>query len=212
MGARVINRLHCTPSRRASYCQITAHVRERLRSDDMTSAGLLVDAFDRIRSTVSQTVSGLDAVQLAHRVSPDANTIGWLVWHLTRVQDDHVATAFGVPQVWSAEGWAARFGLRGSSMETGYGHTSEQVHDFSAAMSAAGTPAAELLTGYHEATYEQTITLVSGISDGDLERVVDASWRPPVTLGVRLVSVVNDDMQHAGQAAFVRGILLRGAF
>ena len=175
----------------------------------MTSAGLLVDAFDRVRSTVSQTVSGLDPAQLAYRVTPDANPVGWLVWHLTRVQDDHLAAAFGVPQMWSEGGWAARFGLRAGSMETGYGHTSAQVNGFSAAMSAAVTPPSDLLTQYHDATYEQTVALVSGIVDDDLERVVDTSWRPPVTLGVRLVSVVNDGMQHAGQAAFVRGILLR---
>ena len=96
-------------------------------------------------------------------------------------------------------------------METGYGHTSGQVDMLSAAISSAGRPAAELLTDYHEATYEQTVALVSEITDDDLERVVDSSWRPPVTLGVRLVSVVNDDMQHAGQAAFLRGILLRAA-
>jgi len=177
----------------------------------MTSAGLFVDAFDRIRSTVSQTVAGLDPGQLGYRVAPEANPVGWLVWHLTRVQDDHVASAFGVPQVWSEGDWAARFGLRASSMETGYGHSSKQVDALSKGLSSADVPAADLLTEYHEATYEQTVTLVSGITDADLERVVDTSWRPPVTLGVRLVSVINDGMQHAGQAAFVRGILIRAA-
>jgi hypothetical protein len=169
----------------------------------MTSAGLLVDAFGRIRETVTDTVYGLNHAQLAYRVSADANPIGWLVWHLTRVQDDHVAGAFGVPQVWSARGWGERFGQPADSAEIGYGHSSQQVAAISAAISSA-----ELLADYHEATYEQTVQLVSGITDDDLERVVDTSWHPPVTLGVRLVSVINDDMQHMGQAAFVRGILL----
>jgi hypothetical protein len=169
----------------------------------MTSAGLLVDAFGRVRETVTDTVYGLNHAQLAYRVSADANPIGWLVWHLTRVQDDHVGGAFGVPQVWSAQGWAGRFGQPTNSAEIGYGHSSQQVAAISAAISSA-----ELLADYHEATYEQTVKLVSGITDDDLERVVDTSWHPPVTLGVRLVSVINDDMQHVGQAAFLRGILL----
>jgi hypothetical protein len=172
----------------------------------LTSAGLLVDAFGRIRETVDRAVQGLDPAQLAYRVAADANPIGWLVWHLTRVQDDHVADAFGVPQVWSTSEWAKVFGLRADSMDNGYGHSSQQVAGL-----AAGISSAEVLTDYHEATYEQTVKLVSGITDEDLERVVDRSWRPPVTLGVRLISVVNDDMQHVGQAAFVRGILLRSA-
>jgi Protein of unknown function (DUF664) len=172
----------------------------------MNSAGLLVDAFGRIRETVTDTVYGLNHAQLAYRVTADANPISWLVWHLTRIQDDHIADAFGVPQVWAAEGWAERFGLEASSFETGYGHSSQRVASVSSAISSA-----EPLADYHDATYEQTVKLVSGIADADLERVVDTSWHPPVTLGVRLVSVVNDDMQHAGQAAFLRGILLRAA-
>ena len=98
----------------------------------------------------------------------------------------------------------APFGLAADSMDTGYGHNRVQVAAIAEAVSSA-----VLLTDYHEATYQQTVKLVSGITDPDLDRVVDTSWRPPVTLGVRLVSVINDDMQHAGQAAFVRGILLR---
>jgi hypothetical protein len=172
--------------------------------DVMTSADLIVDAFGRIRETVSDTIYGLTPAQLAYRVEVDANPIAWLVWHLTRVQDDHVAAAFGVPQVWLAGGWAARFGLHAGSMETGYGHNKLQVATITDAASLSG-----VLADYHEATYQQSVKLVSGITDADLDRVVDTSWRPPVTLGVRLVSVINDSMQHAGQAAYVRGIVLR---
>lgn len=171
----------------------------------MTSAGLITDAFGRIRETVTDTLYGLTAEQLTYRADADANPIAWLIWHLTRVQDDHVGAAFGVPQVWSDGGWAARFGLPGSS-DTGYGHNTIQVAAVSEACAASA-----LLADYHEAVYEQTIKLVSGITDADLDRVVDTSWRPPVTLGVRLVSVLNDDAQHAGQAAFVRGIVLRAS-
>ena len=48
---------------------------------------------------------------------------------------------------------------------------------------------------------------VQGLGEADLDRVVDLNWDPPVTLGVRLVSVINDDLQHGGQAAYVRGML-----
>jgi Protein of unknown function (DUF664) len=51
--------------------------------------------------------------------------------------------------------------------------------------------------------------LLVGYYDADLARIVDRSWDPPVSLGVRLVSVIADDLQHAGQAAFVRGTLQR---
>jgi hypothetical protein len=106
--------------------------------------------------------------------------------------------------VWSAQGWAKRLGLPSEVMDHGYGHTSTQVAAVAAACAASGQ-----LGEYHEATYTQTVELVSAISDADLDRVVDTRWTPPVTLGVRLVSVLDDDMQHVGQAAYVRGIVLR---
>jgi Protein of unknown function (DUF664) len=167
----------------------------------MTSAELLTDAFGRVREAVHHAVDGLPAAQLAVRLDHDANSIAWLCWHLTRVQDDHLAGAFGTGQVWPR--FTDRFGLPFGPEATGYGHSTEQV----ALVQVPG----DLLTGYQDAVHAQTVTLVSGLTDADLPRVVDERWDPPVTLGVRLVSVISDCLQHAGQAAFVRGILLRSA-
>src|ERR1700738_3977760 len=166
----------------------------------VTSAELLTDAFWRVQETVHEAVDGLSADQLAARLDADANSVAWLCWHLARVQDDHVADAFGVAQVWAEYG--KRVELPFGPGDIGYGHSSEQVAQVT-------VPSGDLLTGYHDAVHEQTIRLVSGVTDADLSRVVDEGWDPPVTLGVRLVSVISDGLQHAGQAAFIRGILLR---
>ncbi|GAA4072546.1 mycothiol transferase [Actinomadura miaoliensis] len=166
----------------------------------MTSAQLLTDAFGRIREVVHQAVDGLSPQQLAYRAGENANSIAWLVWHLTRIQDNHIADVAGLPQVWTSKGWAARFGLPFDAADTGYGHSSDQV-------AAVQVESGELLTGYHDAVYQQTISYVETLTDDDLPLVVDRSWDPPVTLAVRLVSVISDDLQHAGQAAFVRGLL-----
>lgn len=169
----------------------------------MTSAELLTDAFGRIREVVDEVLDGVTREQLNERVGPDANPIGWLVWHLTRVQDDHVAAAGGLEQVWTSAGWDERFALDVEPGDVGYGQSSEQV--------AAVTVGADDLREYHHQVFEATIGFVSGLSDQDLDRVVDERWDPPVTLGVRLVSVIADDMQHAGQAAYVKGLLERRA-
>jgi uncharacterized damage-inducible protein DinB len=150
---------------------------------------------------VHDAVAGLTVEQLAERIAPEANTIAWLVWHLTRVQDDHVAEVAGTEQVWTSQGWFERFGLPFSPRATGYGQTPEEV--------AQVRVGADLLTGYYNAVAERTLEFVRGLTDADLDRVVDDRWDPPVTLGVRLVSVIGDDEQHVGQAAYVRGILLR---
>ena len=170
----------------------------------MQVADVLIDAFGRIREEVERVLDGLDDETLGARLDPDANSIAWLVWHLTRVQDDHVAKAFGVEQVWLTAGWAERFALPFPATDHGYGHTSAKV----AALSGASK---ELLLGYHEATWRRTVELLRAVTPEDLDRVVDTRWTPAVTLGVRLVSVVADDLQHVGQAAFARGSLERRA-
>ncbi|HEY6297811.1 MAG TPA: DUF664 domain-containing protein [Streptosporangiaceae bacterium] len=166
----------------------------------MTTAEVLSDAFSRVREGVHWAVGELSAVQLAARLDEAANSIAWLCWHLSRVQDDHLADAFGTEQVWPA--FRDAFGLPFGVLETGYGHSSREV-------ALVRVASGDLLTGYHDAVHEQTVRLVSGLTDADLSRIVDERWDPPVTLGVRLVSVISDGLQHAGQAAFVRGVLLR---
>ena len=168
----------------------------------MTSAELLVDAVGRIREVVHRVVDGLTPEQLAFRIDPEANSVAWLVWHLTRIQDDHVAAAFQAEQVWTSQGWMERFGLPFDPRDTGYGHQADDV-------AAVQVDSVELLVGYHDAVHQQTTRYVGQLTDGNLGRIVDRSWDPPVTLGVRLVSVISDDLQHAGQAAMVRGILQR---
>lgn len=168
----------------------------------MNVADLLVDGFGRVRENVHAAVEGLTAEQLRTRLDDEANSIAWLVWHLTRVQDDHVADVAGIGQVWTGQDWVERFGLPFPAGDTGYGHRPADVE-------AVRVDEPGLLTGYYDAVHEQTVRFVRGLDEQALDRIVDEAWDPPVTLGVRLVSVLDDDIQHAGQAMFVRGVLER---
>jgi hypothetical protein len=168
----------------------------------MGAADILVDAFGRVREIVHQVVDGRTPGELAFRVDRQANSIAWLVWHLTRIQDDHVADVAQTEQVWTAGGWSQQFGLPFPPSATGYGHSSEDV-------AVVQVRSGELLTGYHDAAHDATIRYLERLTDADFARIVDRSWDPPVTLAVRLVSVISDDLQHAGQAAFIAGVLRR---
>ncbi|MEW1871606.1 DinB family protein [Streptomyces caelestis] len=170
----------------------------------MHAKDILIDGFGRIREEVHAVVEGLGPDELNARPGPDANSVAWLVWHLTRVQDDHVADAFGLDQAWLSQGWEKRLGLGLSHRDTGYGHTSAQVAE-------VRVGSGDLLTGYHDAVHGQTLEALRGLTAAYLERVVDERWDPPVTLGVRLVSVLSDDLQHVGQAAYARGLLQSAA-
>jgi len=167
----------------------------------MTSSELVADAFGRIREIVNDVLDGVTSEELSARLGSEANSIAWLVWHLTRVQDDHIAEVAKTEQVWTAAGWAGRFALPLDVQDTGYSHDSDQVAAVSAEVSE--------LRGYHEAVCEATLGYLAQLSDNDLDTIVDKRWDPPVTLGVRLISVIADDLQHAGQAAYLKGILQR---
>ena len=65
------------------------------------------------------------------------------------------------------------------------------------------------LIGYHEAVHERTLSYLEAVDADELDRIIDYRWDPPVTVGVRLVSVINDGMQHVGQANYLRGLLER---
>jgi hypothetical protein len=167
----------------------------------MNVSELIIDSLDRVHVGVSDTLDGLSQDDLAWRADPEANSIAWLVWHLTRVEDDHVCDVAGIEQAWTAVGWAERFGLPFPVAEHGFGHSSAEVGQVRVG--------ADLLAGYLAAVGERTRAYVVTLEPDDLDRVVDTHWDPPVTLGVRLVSIINEVNQHAGQAAYLRGLLDR---
>lgn len=160
---------------------------------------LLQEQFGRLPDLVSAAVQGLSPQQLAYRPAEAANSIAWLVWHLTRIQDDHLADLAGSEQVWTGKDWERAFDLPFASAETGFGASPKDV-------AALDGTTEENLLGYFADTHRRTAEIIGGFSDADLDRIVDDSFDPPVTAVVRLSSVLGDDLQHLGQAAYVRGL------
>jgi hypothetical protein len=160
---------------------------------------LLLDSFGRIRGLVTGLTDDLTDEVAAHRPDAEANSIAWLIWHLTRIQDDHVAGLAQVDQVWPR--WRDDFDLPFDDWATGYGQSAEEVGQ----VRVDG----ERLAGYHGAVHELTLRYLDGIDSAELARVVDTRWDPPVTAAIRITSVIGDALQHLGQAAYVRGLAQR---
>ena len=179
-GGRTANRL--------AFVDMTEHARQ-----------ILTDSFGRVRELVINLTDSLTDDVASYRPDPGANSIAWLIWHLSRIQDDHVADLAQIEQAWAE--WRDRFQLPFGARATGYGHGPEEV----AAVRASG----DLLADYHGAVHELTMRYIDGVTAEELDRIVDTRWNPPVTASVRLVSVIGDTMQHLGQAAYVRGLAQR---
>ena len=163
----------------------------------MDARDLLTDSFGRIADLYARVADGLDEATMAERPG-GGNSIGWLLWHLARVQDDHLAGITGEGQVW--ERWRDRFDLPLDPHDHGFGHTSQQVD-------SVRIGDVSLLTGYHAEVHQATLAYVGSVDADELDRVVDQRWDPPVTAGVRLISVIGDCLQHLGQAAYVKGVV-----
>jgi uncharacterized damage-inducible protein DinB len=166
----------------------------------MDVASLLLKLYGRIPPLARGAVEGLDLDRLTESPRPGANTIAWLVWHLARVQDDHIAEILGTDQIWAGGQWSGLFGLGPDPSNTGYGHTPGEV-------ASVRPTRPEALLEYLDAVDARTRSMLRQLRPDDLDRIVDRRWDPPVTLGVRLVSIADDGLQHAGQAAYVRGLL-----
>jgi len=164
---------------------------------------LIKDAFGRIRDLVNMSLKDLTVEQLAFRPDEQANSAAWLAWHLTRVQDGHMSDLAGREQAWVSEGWHEKFGKAANPGDTGFGYTSQQV----AELRPSGP---KVLVDYHQAVYARSVEYVGTLTAGDLDRVLnEPRWNPMPTVGVRLVSVCSDNLQHAGQLAYLRGIIER---
>lgn len=168
----------------------------------METGDVLRDAFGRVVEHAQRAADGLDAGGLAWRPDAEANPIGWLIWHLTRVQDDHISELAGREQAWDDDGFDGRFGFDLPAGDLGYGHSADDV----ARVRPEGP---DLLIAYLRTVTGRTYEYLDALDAAELDRIVDRRWDPPVSAGVRIVSVLDDCTQHAGQAAYVRGLLER---
>lgn len=165
----------------------------------MDARRVLLDLFSRVGEHVHEVADGLTVDDLSWVPAAGANPIGWLLWHIGRVEDAQVADLAGEAQVWEGGRWAERFGVAPDPGNTGYGHTAEEV-------AAVRPDGVAVLGEYYDAVAARTTALLQGLTAADLDRVVDPRWDPPVTMAVRLVSIADDAAQHSGQAAYLKGL------
>jgi len=166
----------------------------------MDVASLLLELYSRIPPLAQSAVDGVAPEKLIESPGRETNHIAWLIWHCARVQDHHVGEILEIDQLWIGDDWAARFGLDPDPSNIGYGHSSADV-----ATVRPDGPA--VLLEYLAAVDGRTREMLAKLSPEDLDRIVDRRWDPPVTLGVRLVSIADDSLQHVGQALYLKGLL-----
>jgi len=169
----------------------------------MSASEILVEAFERLRDAMYPAVNGLSIEELTFRPDGESNSIAWLAWHLSRLQDAAVARLSGADPVWTSRGWYERFALGLDPDDTGTGHGPDSV--------AIVVADARSLLDYFEDVHERTLEWIRSLDESELSRVLRADHDAPVTVASRLLLVLIDDLQHVGQAAYLRGYVQRRA-
>jgi hypothetical protein len=162
---------------------------------------LIVDGYDRLPELMEEVLAGVRTDDLDWPPRPGCNPLGWTVWHLTRVQDSQIADLMGEADLWTRDGWHEKFGRPPDHEDSGYGHTPAQVRAFR-------SPSAKVQLDYLRAVTARTKQYLASLSPSDLDRELDEPWYKPLpTVGVRIVSILADCHQHAGEASYIRGLL-----
>jgi hypothetical protein len=162
---------------------------------------LIVDGYDRLPELTEEVLAGFRTADLDWPPRPGCNPLGWTVWHLTRVQDSQIADLMGEASLWTRDGWHQKFGRPPDDDDSGYGHTPAQV-------SAFRSPSGKVQLDYLRAVTDRTTQYLASLAPADLDRELDEPWQqPPPTVGVRIVSILADCHQHAGEASYIRGLL-----
>ena len=157
---------------------------------------IVTSIFVETSEVLARALEGLDQDILERRPRPDSNSIGWLAWHLTRVQDRVIADTIGEEQLWISDNWHTKFNRPPDPQDRGVGHTLEDLAEFK-------SPNKQTLQGYHRAVLARTKLCIQSLSETDLNRKIDHPLFP--TVGARIVGIISDSLQHAGQIAYLRG-------
>ena len=162
---------------------------------------LLSDGYGRIQESLERILDGLTREDLDQQPKPDCNSMGWMAWHLARGVDSQISALMGQEQVWIKDKWYQKFDRQADPKDTGFRHSTEDIAAFE-------SPEISTILDYNEAALERAKGYFATLTASDLDRELDEPWFKPLpTVGVRLVSVMVDCLEHIGQIAYVRGLL-----
>ena len=159
---------------------------------------MIVNIYENLSMVLGRTLDGINEEELNHQPAEDSNSIGWLVWHILRGQDLVIAGLMGEQQLWIKEGWHTKFNRPADPRDFGKDHTPEDLAAFKA-------PDTKILLDYHQAVFERMKRYLENLSESDLDKKFDHPVFP--TVGERIIALISDNFQHAGQAGYVRGLL-----
>ncbi len=172
----------------------------------MLISDFVLDAMERNRRVTLSLVKGLSPEQLRWRAGPEANHIGFLLFHMFRAEDRYVHRwVSNTPEVWLSQAWEPRFNLplfpydKDSPRSPGNGWTPQQVAAFEP------LPMDDLLA-YASAVRESTSLIIRHMDLGRLDEK-PVSGRPDLTISRWLQYCITHEVEHQAQIGFIVGLM-----
>jgi hypothetical protein len=161
---------------------------------------MLAVGYSGILRTLDYTLKGLTKEDINWQPKPDCNSIGWMVWHPIRFQDMQISEFMGEEQLWIKDGWYKKWGRKADPKESGGGMTPEDLTKFK-------SPGAATVLAYAKAVVERSQKYFPTLKKADLDKILKGGpHKPYPTVGMMLMIILSDSLQHAGQAGYVRGL------
>ncbi|WP_405734853.1 DinB family protein [Streptomyces sp. NBC_01537] len=162
---------------------------------------LALKQFQKANTEFVAVLEALEGPQLGARGRGNVNSIGWTAWHLSRGMDRNLSEIAGDPQLWTAAGWAEKFGRPADPADTGFGHSASEAASFAPPSTAA-------LLAYHEAVQRRAATYLRSAPGADAARLVTSPTLGNVhTVEERLVALLADTFLHLGQISMLRQLV-----
>jgi hypothetical protein len=163
----------------------------------MTGIEFLTTMIAEFHGALMEDVKTLTPQNLKWKPAPQANPIGFLLWHYMRTEDNLVTGLQGKPAIWETEKWYEKMGLDAKAQGTGF---KEPDVDKIAVL-----PLADLVA-YAERVSRNTQEYLKTLDDVKLDFAPDPA-RPRRTIGALLRNfLLAHGWWHLGEIKYIKGL------
>lgn len=161
----------------------------------MDTVSFISDCLEQVRIRLLGTCEGMNQEEVLWRPEPYANNIGFVLWHVTRAEDNLVMRLENGHALWVTGGWHEKFGQPVNAPDPG-----DRM-----GLRALAIPGLPVLLGYSQAVGEQTRRLLGELTVDRLDQPIGPS-QPGQTVTANLRHLITHRNNHHGQMDYIRGL------
>lgn len=162
----------------------------------MEAREVMLRSLEQSQEYLTRALDGLTQKEAAWSLGEECNSIIFILWHTSRVEDFFVNRVIQRQlELYETEGWLEKLGTPAKG--SGWEYTGEQLQ-------AWPVPKLEIVRGYADSVREKTLAFVRSVTAEQLSEVPRPE-RSPDSIGATLTRIITEIALHTGQIAYLRG-------